>query len=742
MLKLLSSLKINPIVEPLKTDKDFLTISSLFQHQFGTVILLSGTDLDCARYNLLAINPVLFIKAKGKKIVVQTKGKKAELFNDPFDLLKPLLKELSIKDVFDDIPVITGLFGYFSYDLKDHIERLPKTSIDDLNLPDLLLFLPGAIVIEDRFKNRLFLCCVNHEERERFKNMLSTPLKESEEDFFVFGDLKSNFTYSSYIEAIEKIKNYIIEGHVYQVNLSQRFSVNFSGSPFLLFKKLFYKNPAPFYAYINAKDHFVISTSPERFLYKNGNYVETRPIKGTRPRGKTKEEDERYKKELLNSSKDDAELSMIVDLLRNDLGKVCKAKSVKVKEHKRLERYDNVYHLISIVVGELEEGKDEVDLLRATFPGGSITGCPKVRAMEIIDELEPNRRHIYTGSIGYISFHNTMDLSIAIRTATLVKNSLFFSVGGGIVFDSDPKLEYEETIHKGKTFIQVLGERKRDKKYRYVWFNGSLTKDEEAKVEIDSLGFSYGYGFFETIRAKNGKIYFLEDHIKRFNKTWKDFFDISPPEISWEDVILQVLEKNNLLKSQARVKIIASKNKESELWNYILCVSAYPYTHRLKQINQKGLKLITYPYPRQTPLADHKSLNYLYYFLAGKWAKKQGKDEALILNPDGSISETNSANIFFVNHKTKELIIPLSPHVLSGVMLKNVCEFLEKRGYVIEKRKIFTNQLNSDFKPYISNSLIGVVFVLEIDNIKFQFDEQDIEFAKWLNLSLIDENIP
>ncbi len=742
MLELLSSLKIDPIVEPLETDKDFLTISSLFQHLFGTVILLSGSNLDCARYNLLAINPLFLIKAKGKKVTIQTRNKKVEIFKDPFELLKTLLKKFSIKNIFNEIPIATGFFGYFSYDLKDHIERLPKTSIDDLNLPDLLLFLPGAIIIEDRFKNKFFLCSANPEEREKVKNMLAGSLEKKEKNFFVFGNLKSNFTYESYIEAIERIKKYILEGHVYQVNLSQRFSVNFSGNPFFLFKKVFYKNPAPFFAYINAKDHFVISTSPERFLYKKGNYVETRPIKGTRPRGKTKEEDEKYKKELLSSVKDDAELSMIVDLLRNDLGKVCKAKTVKVKEHKRLERYDNVYHLISIVVGELEEEKDEVDLLKATFPGGSITGCPKVRAMEIIEELEPNRRHIYTGSIGYISFHNTMDLSIAIRTATLVNNSLFFSVGGGIVFDSDPKLEYEETIHKGKTFIQVLGERKKDKRYRYVWFNGSLIKDEEAKIEIDSLGFSYGYGFFETIRAKNGKIYFLKDHIKRFNETWKKFFDTYPPELSWEDVIIQVLERNKLLKSVAKVKIIASKNKDSSFWDYTLCVLADPYMHRLKQTDQIGLKLITYPYPRQTPLADHKSLNYLYYFFAGKWAKRQGKDEALILNPDSSISETNSANIFFVNHYTKELLIPSSPHVLSGIMLKNVCDFLEKRGYIIKKMKISINQLNKDFKPYISNSLIGVVLVLEIDHIKFQFDEKDIEFAKWLNLSLIDENIP
>ena len=194
----------------------------------------------------------------------------------------------------------------------------------------------------------------------------------------------------------------------------------------------------------------------ERFLLRQENYLETRPIKGTRPRGRNPEEDEAQRQELVASPKDDAELSMIVDLLRNDLGKVCRARTVRVKEHKRLEAYQNVYHLVSIVTGELQPSTSHVDILRATFPGGSITGCPKIRSMEIIDELEPQVRHVYTGALGYLGLHRNMDLNVAIRTAIVANGWGHFSVGGGVVYDSDEQAEFEETLHKGHTLFRLL----------------------------------------------------------------------------------------------------------------------------------------------------------------------------------------------------------------------------------------------------------------------------------------------
>jgi para-aminobenzoate synthetase component 1 len=276
------------------------------------------------------------------------------------------------------------------------------------------------------------------------------------------GPLSSNFTREAYIRAVARIREYIRNGDVYQVNLSQRFSFPLAGEVYRLFRHLFALNPAPFYAFLNCGDFQILSTSMERFLLQQEGYLETRPIKGTRPRGRTPEEDLALRRELAASPKDAAELSMIVDLLRNDVGKVCEARTVKVTEHKRLEAYQNVYHLVSIVTGKLRPQAGAVDILRATFPGGSITGCPKIRAMEIIDELEPQVRHVYCGAIGYLGLHRNLDLNVAIRTAIISRGQAHFSVGGGVVYDSDEEDEYEETLHKGRTLFRVMEEAGRE----------------------------------------------------------------------------------------------------------------------------------------------------------------------------------------------------------------------------------------------------------------------------------------
>ena len=255
---------------------------------------------------------------------------------------------------------------------------------------------------------------------------------------------------------MRRVREYIRAGDVYQVNLSQRYRFPFSGDGFGLWESLFRRNPAPFYAYLHCGGHQVLSTSMERFLFRKGDFIETRPIKGTRKRGASPSEDEALRAELRSSPKDDAELSMIVDLLRNDLGRVCLPRSVRVQEHKRLESYQNVHHLVSIVTGRLASGTTYGDIIRAAFPGGSITGCPKIRAMEIIDELETVVRHVYTGSIGYLGWHDNMDLNIAIRTAVIHGRACSYSVGGGIVFDSDEADEYEETLHKGRTLFEII----------------------------------------------------------------------------------------------------------------------------------------------------------------------------------------------------------------------------------------------------------------------------------------------
>ena len=258
------------------------------------------------------------------------------------------------------------------------------------------------------------------------------------------------------MRAILKAKEYIAAGDIYQVNLSQRFTAKIATPPLALYKIVRTLNPAPFAAYLKFGEITVISSSPERFLRIAGNSVETRPIKGTRPRGEGKVEDEKLKKELLKSTKDKAELIMIVDLERNDLGRVCEYGTVRVPEIITLETYATVFHLVSTITGTLKADKDHIDCIKACFPGGSITGAPKIRSMEIIDELEPTQRKIYTGSIGYVGFNQQTDLNIVIRTMLYCDGTVHFQVGGGIVADSDPALEYEETLHKGRALVEAL----------------------------------------------------------------------------------------------------------------------------------------------------------------------------------------------------------------------------------------------------------------------------------------------
>ena len=269
--------------------------------------------------------------------------------------------------------------------------------------------------------------------------------------------LRSTFTHRGYLNAVAKVREYIVAGDIFQANLSQRFQAPLREPPFDLYRRLRRRNPAPFAAYLAFDEVTVLSASPERFLRLDPDgQVETRPIKGTRPRGLGPMHDAALGRALAESVKDRAENVMIVDLLRNDLSRVCRPGSVRVPELFALEQHPTVHHLVSTVLGDLEPGADAVDLVRAAFPGGSITGAPKVRAMEIIAELEPTRRGVYCGSIGYLSATGAMDTSIVIRTFVLRDGELYFQAGGGIVADSDPELEYRETLDKAAGLIATL----------------------------------------------------------------------------------------------------------------------------------------------------------------------------------------------------------------------------------------------------------------------------------------------
>ncbi len=706
----------------------FLETAEKFADIEGTVVLLSGGNLDCSNYHILATKPWLSIRGYDKHIVFKTKQQDIQFSADPFLTLQYFLQKYKQK-LNTQLPVEAGLFGYLAYDLKDHLEHLPRTSMDDQKLPQICMFAPSIILIQKKKTEKTTLCIPKRIENNQetlpedlhfFQTMMNKkPIDDPEFHGYRQGPT-SNFTQDTYIESIHKIQEYIASGHVYQVNMSQRFEMEFSGSAFSLYKSLFQSNPAPFFSFIEAGDHQIVSTSPERFIQQTRDRIETRPIKGTRPRGKNHEEDKQMEKQLAESKKDDAELSMIVDLLRNDIGKVCVGGSVRVSQHKRLEAYENVFHLVSIVKGDLAPGKNSIDLIKATFPGGSITGCPKIRAMEIIDELEPCRRHIYTGSIGYISFHETMDLSIAIRTATIHNGKLVFSAGGGIVYDSDPEKEFQETLHKGKTLLNVL---KTSSTYAaktdYVWMNGQIIPKKDAKISIADLGVQYGYGLFETIRVNKSNPAYLSEHLDRFNAAWKVIMDPHPPDLTWGEIIQQVICSNRLQDQTAAVKIIATwGTSDTPKKNQNLIVSAKPYIHRLSGKNEKGIHLITYPEPRQTPLANYKTTNYLYYYLAGNYAKEKKGDEALILNPDQTVSETNTANIILI--KRVVATIPESISVLPGIMANEVCRYLKATGFTIQKKPVYRQDFFEANHVIITNSLMGAAPVFSLDNKKLK----------------------
>lgn len=461
-----------------------LRISSLPESVFDRIhsmpfsfFLDSGMDrYKLGRYSFMGYAPFLILKSKGNRIEITIGRDKYTMIGNPFNILDSIIRHYRIQSDLTSPPFIGGGVGYFAYDLCHFVERLPKTVVDDLGLPDCYFCFYDRVLTYEHEENRWYLSVTDFDATEDSLAIKTTEdhVRESEEEILTLlnnpgiqqldlinatrpkAALESNFTREDYLKAIEKAKEYIFAGDIYQVNLSQRFHAKLPMGHYQLYKKLRSINPAPFACYLNFDDVTIVSSSPERFLKVKGDRVQTRPIKGTRPRGKDDNEDRRLKEELLASKKDRAELNMIVDLERNDLGRVCDYGSVKVTEHAVAETYATVFHLVSTVEGRLLPRYNCIDLLKACFPGGSITGAPKIRAMEIIDELEPTARSVYTGSIGYLGFNNHIDLNIAIRTFLIKGDDVYFQVGGGIVADSTLEGEFDETLDKAKALIEAL----------------------------------------------------------------------------------------------------------------------------------------------------------------------------------------------------------------------------------------------------------------------------------------------
>jgi para-aminobenzoate synthetase component 1 len=462
---------------------------------------MTGSPL--GRYSFLTADPVAVVRSKGGvteiiELCDVTTSVGAWQDGDALDAVRMRLAPHSAAPEPGLPPFQGGAAGYLAYDWGRALESVPPPRRDDLALPDVMIGIYDWVLAWDHDASRAWLMSTGLPEtrpewrsvraRGRAKAVqqrLASPLREnrrpisescprmvdeskgpadSAPSHVVEGGwwnpslgIRSSFTHRDYVDAVARVREYIFAGDIFQANLSQRFEAPLGEPPWALYRRLRVRNAAPFGAYLDFPGAVVLSASPERFLRVDvGGQVETRPIKGTRPRGLGPEHDAALGAVLTESAKDRAENLMIVDLMRNDLSRVCAPGTVRVSELFTLEHYATVHHLVSTVVGRLAAGNDALDLLRAAFPGGSITGAPKVRAMEIIAELEPSERGVYCGSIGYWSVTGALDTSIAIRTAVALEDRLSFSAGGGIVADSEPEQEYRETLDKARGIIDAL----------------------------------------------------------------------------------------------------------------------------------------------------------------------------------------------------------------------------------------------------------------------------------------------
>lgn len=377
--------------------------------------------------------------------------------------LRDSLERLGVAQLPNDcpLPFAGGLIGYLGYDFGRRLEPLPCATVDDLHLPDARLGVYAWALISDhqqRTSQLIFHPTVSKQERQRLLALFMDDSISGLPTFALTGSFQANLTASDYRSAFQHIQAYIQAGDCYQVNFAQRFQASFEGDPWAAYCALRKACPTPFSGYMTlpGDNNAVLSLSPERFVKVSSRQVETRPIKGTRPRGADAVEDAAYAAELMASDKDRAENLMIVDLLRNDLGRSCRIGSVKVPELFSLESYPNVHHLVSSVTGELADGNDALDLIAGSFPGGSITGAPKIRAMQIIEELEPTRRALYCGSLMYLDVRGEMDSSIAIRSLLAIDRQICCWGGGGIVADSECESEYQESITKVRILLETL----------------------------------------------------------------------------------------------------------------------------------------------------------------------------------------------------------------------------------------------------------------------------------------------
>ncbi|GAB6072062.1 anthranilate synthase component I [Venenivibrio stagnispumantis] len=467
-----------PIYKEIVLDIDtplsvFLKISSEGRFNFLFESVEKGENV--GRYSFIGSSSSVYIRTKKDFVEIYNKGKiRYDKTKDPLNTLKEIVNSYKAPKLENLPPFWGGFVGYVGYDVIYFYEPIPDIKPDILQIPDIFFFLSDEVIVFDNVYNtiKIFVSAIidnrdveqiykeNIERIEKIENQLNKEIQikriSIEKKDVDITKWKSNFSKEQFLNAVLKAKEYIREGDIIQVVPSQRFSKKFKGNPIDIYRAVRVINPSPYLFYLDLKDIKIIGSSPEILVSVKDKKIITKPIAGTRPRGKTEEEDKKLSDELINDEKERAEHLMLVDLARNDVGKVANIGSVKVDKFMYIEYYSHVMHIVSDVSGILKEGLTGIDVLKSVFPVGTVSGAPKVRAMQIIEELEPEKRGVYSGAVGYISFDGNLDTAIAIRTAVLRDEEIFVQAGAGVVADSIPEKEYEETINKAKAMIKAV----------------------------------------------------------------------------------------------------------------------------------------------------------------------------------------------------------------------------------------------------------------------------------------------
>ena len=468
--------KKNQIIYSVKNCKDYTKVENLFnfvlaeKNSFIFESVEKGTIR--SRYTIIGLNPDKIWNINKNLIIENFEGKKTSIKEKPLIFLNKLINKFNINTPKALPKMCTMLVGYFSYDIIRYIENIPDNCFDDLNIPDVRLMRPKNLIIYDNFKKKIFF--IENIYSETKINNYFKKYHSIKENFQKFDDysniklpikfshklnnhkIKSNISKKKFKDNVIKAKKYISKGDIFQVVLSQRFERKFNKTPIEIYNYLRISNPSPFMFYFNFEDFKILGSSPEILVRLRDQQVTIRPIAGTRPRGKTFKQDQKFKNDLMKDKKELAEHLMLLDLGRNDVGKVSKINSVKVTERFNVEKYSHVMHIVSNVVGKHDQKNSIFETLLSGFPAGTVSGAPKIRAMEIIDELEKNKRKLYAGAVGYFTSNKEFDTCIALRTALIKDNKFYVQAGAGIVADSVPEKEFQETVNKAKALMKAV----------------------------------------------------------------------------------------------------------------------------------------------------------------------------------------------------------------------------------------------------------------------------------------------